>query len=284
MKDDVAAVESTESEDRASKDSVTGVRKTERPHDPDSPTEEIELESVDLSIASLPVAKPAEEPRKKSSQPPPLPAEALRLRRPSPIPPAADLKARLKAPTPLPHRSTPPPLPAVGDPARRALRPAAPSGEHSPIETLQVELEKLTKRMRERDAYLGELEAVYAQRADVLLALENQIETQKAELAARDARIAQLEAALAARIAMAKPAPAPDDLTRIKGIGPRYAQMLHELGVRSFAAIAAWTQDDCAHFARQLKVKQGRVERDRWVEQARALCEPGAIATNEPDL
>jgi predicted flap endonuclease-1-like 5' DNA nuclease len=282
MKDDVATVESTESEDRASKDSVTGVRKTERPHhDPDSPTEEIELESVDLSIASLPVAKPAEEPRRKSSQPPPLPAEALRLRPPSPIPPSADLKARLKPPTPLAQRATP--MPPIGDP-RRAFRPAAASGEHPEVDALQLELEKLTKRMRERDAYLGELEAVYAQRAETLLALEQQIETQKVELAKRDARIAQLEAALAARAAMAKPAVIPDDLTRIRGIGPRYAQMLHELGVRSFAAIAAWTQDDCAHFAGQLKMKPGRVERDRWVEQARALCEPGAKATNEPDL
>jgi predicted flap endonuclease-1-like 5' DNA nuclease len=282
MKDDVASVESTESEDRASKDSVTGVRKTERPHDPDGPTEEIDLESVDLSIASLPVATPVEEPRKKSSQPPPLPAEALRMRRPSPIPPSADLKARLKPPTPLAQRATP--VPVVGDATRRALRPAAPSGEPTQLETLQAELEKLTKRMRERDAYLGELEAVYAQRAETLLALEERIEAQKAEIEARDARIAQLEAALAARSALAKAAAPADDLTRIKGIGPRYAQMLQELGVRSFAAIAAWSQDDCAHFARQLKVKQGRIERDRWVEQARALCDPGAKASNEPDL
>lgn len=254
---------------------------TEAAHDPDGPTEEIDLESVDLSIASLPVIADTDEAtRRKSSTPPPLPAEALRLRA-TPIPPAADLKARLRPPTPLAQRATP--VPAAGDPARRLLRPAALSGE--PVEALQAEVERLTKRLNERDAYLGELERVYAQRADLLLAAEKQVETLRAELEARNARIAQLEATLAARSPLSKRGSAPDDLTRIRGIGPRYAHQLQELGVQTFAAIAAWSADECAHFARQLKVNPGRVERDRWVEQARSLCEAEPNAKpSEPDL
>lgn len=251
---------------------------TEAAHDPDGPTEEIDLESVDLSIASLPVIADTDEAtRRKSSTPPPLPAEALRLRA-TPIPPAADLKARLRPPTPLAQRATP-----VPDPARRLLRPAALSGEQ--VEALQAEVERLTKRLNERDAYLGELERVYAQRADLLLAVEKQVETLRAELESRNARVAQLEATLAARSPSSKHGATPDDLTRIRGIGPRYARQLQELGVHTFAAIAAWNADECAHFARQLKVNPGRVERDRWVDQARSLCEgdPDAKA-NEPEL
>ena len=255
---------------------------TEAAHNPDGPTEEIDLESVDLSIASLPVIADTDEAtRRKSSTPPPLPAEALRLRA-TPIPPAADLKARLRPPTPLAQRTTPVP-PAAGDPARRLLRPAALSGEQ--IEALQAEVERLTKRLNERDAYLGELERVYAQRAEALLAAEKQVETLGAELEARNARVAQLEAMLAARSPSSKQGTAPDDLTRIRGIGPRYARQLQELGVSSFAAIATWSADECAHFARQLKVNPGRVERDRWVEQARSLCEAEPTAkASEPDL
>lgn len=250
----------------------------EAAHDPDGPTEEIELESVDLSIASIPtLSEPDEATRRKSSTPPPLPAEALRLRQ-TPIPHAADLKARLKPPTPLAQRATP--VPAAGT---RPLRTAALSGEQ--FETLQAEIERLTKRLSERDAYLGELEVVYAQRAEALLAAEKQLEALQSELEARNARIAQLEAALAARSSLSKNGTAPDDLTRIRGIGPRYARQLQELGVRTFATIAAWTADECAHFARQLKVNPGRVERDRWVEQARALSdEAPSPKSNEPDL
>ncbi|WP_379551433.1 helix-hairpin-helix domain-containing protein [Qipengyuania sp. DGS5-3] len=75
------------------------------------------------------------------------------------------------------------------------------------------------------------------------------------------------------------PAPAPaqvaagsDDLTRIKGVGPKLAKMLSELGVTSFAQIAAWDAAEIARLDAQLGRFQGRIERDNWTTQAKFLA------------
>jgi predicted flap endonuclease-1-like 5' DNA nuclease len=75
------------------------------------------------------------------------------------------------------------------------------------------------------------------------------------------------------------PAPAPaaapetaDDLTRIKGLGPKLAALLGELGVTSFAQIAAWDDDAIARIDAQLGRFAGRITRDQWVAQARLLA------------
>ncbi|WP_086616803.1 hypothetical protein [Erythrobacter tepidarius] len=71
------------------------------------------------------------------------------------------------------------------------------------------------------------------------------------------------------------PAPAPaaaDDLGRIKGIGPKLVALLGELGVTSYAQIAAWTDADVARIDAQLGRFAGRITRDRWIEQARLLA------------
>ena len=83
--------------------------------------------------------------------------------------------------------------------------------------------------------------------------------------------------------APASPAPAPpsapatpiagtDDLTRIKGLGPKIAALLGELGVTSFAQIAEWTDTDVERIDAQLGRFQGRITRDQWVAQAKLLA------------
>lgn len=71
------------------------------------------------------------------------------------------------------------------------------------------------------------------------------------------------------------PAPAAagtDDLTRIKGLGPKIAALLGELGVTSFAQIAEWTDTDVERIDAQLGRFQGRITRDQWVAQAKLLA------------
>jgi predicted flap endonuclease-1-like 5' DNA nuclease len=243
--------------------------------DGDSPTEEIEIEVAEAEISAA-AQQPSPEtpietsqaPQRKTSVPPPPPAEALRVRS-STIPAAADLKARLRAPAPLGLRAA---LFSSGRTFGSAHPEAGTSSATAQTEALAAELERLSKRMRERDAYLAELEAVYSQRSEALLAAEAKLEAQAAELAARAARIAVLEQALRDRWPQPSAASeAADDLTRIRGVGPHYARLLQELGSGSFAAIAAWTSADCAQIGHHLKVNPGRIERDRWVEQARIL-------------
>ena len=71
-----------------------------------------------------------------------------------------------------------------------------------------------------------------------------------------------------------KPAPkaeaGADDLKKLSGVGPALEKKLHENGVTSFAQIAAWGPEDIADMDDKLSFK-GRIERDGWVEQAKAF-------------
>lgn len=70
------------------------------------------------------------------------------------------------------------------------------------------------------------------------------------------------------------PAPAPttaDDLARIKGVGPKLVALLGELGVTTYAQIAAWSDADIERIDAQLGRFAGRITRDQWIEQAKLL-------------
>jgi len=66
----------------------------------------------------------------------------------------------------------------------------------------------------------------------------------------------------------------PDDLKKIKGVGPKLEGVLNELGVWHFWQIARWTATEVAWVDTRLKFK-GRIERDDWVDQAKILAEGG---------
>ena len=63
-----------------------------------------------------------------------------------------------------------------------------------------------------------------------------------------------------------------DDLTRIKGLGPKLAALLNELGITTYSQIAAWDDPEIDRVDAQLGKFQGRIRRDAWVEQARLLA------------
>ncbi len=85
---------------------------------------------------------------------------------------------------------------------------------------------------------------------------------------------AAAEIAIVEEIVPAAPAvviaPAPDDLTRLVGLGPRSAAALAARGVTRFAELAAWTAEEMAAFDAETNLK-GRSRRDAWVAQAKAL-------------
>jgi predicted flap endonuclease-1-like 5' DNA nuclease len=64
---------------------------------------------------------------------------------------------------------------------------------------------------------------------------------------------------------------APDDLKLIVGVGPVLERMLHQLGVTTFRQIANWTERDIDEIDAKLPEFPGRIRRDTWVTQARAL-------------
>lgn len=65
-----------------------------------------------------------------------------------------------------------------------------------------------------------------------------------------------------------------DDLKRISGIGPKLEQVLNGRGVKRFADIAAWSDADIERIDAELGF-DGRIRRDDWVGQAKALLPKG---------
>ena len=70
--------------------------------------------------------------------------------------------------------------------------------------------------------------------------------------------------------ALTEPDGTPDDLREIRGIGPALQRLLNAHGVFHYGQIAAWGDAEIAIVASLLRFP-GRIERDDWVGQARAL-------------
>jgi predicted flap endonuclease-1-like 5' DNA nuclease len=70
--------------------------------------------------------------------------------------------------------------------------------------------------------------------------------------------------------AISKSETSQDDLTRINGIGKVLKGKLNDLGIYTFKQISELTHADIDRVNEQLSFK-GRIEREKWVEQARAL-------------
>ncbi|MCD2181476.1 NADH-quinone oxidoreductase subunit E [Rhizobium sp. GN54] len=66
----------------------------------------------------------------------------------------------------------------------------------------------------------------------------------------------------------------PDDLKLISGVGPKIEGILHELGIFTFAQVAGWKKAEREWVDGYLNFK-GRIERDDWVKQAKALAKGG---------
>ena len=61
-----------------------------------------------------------------------------------------------------------------------------------------------------------------------------------------------------------------DDISLIAGIGPKIYAALTDMGITTFAHVAAWTPEDVTRIEADIKQK-GRVAREEWIEQAKEL-------------
>ena len=66
--------------------------------------------------------------------------------------------------------------------------------------------------------------------------------------------------------------PAGDDLSKIKGLGPKLQMLLPTLGLSTYAQIAALIEADLVDLDAKLGPFAGRPARDGWVEQAKYLA------------
>lgn len=74
----------------------------------------------------------------------------------------------------------------------------------------------------------------------------------------------------------ASPAPAAeaaaDDLSKLKGVGPKFVARLNELGITRYDQLAGLNANEVAHLDERMGPFQGRLARDRIIEQADLLA------------
>lgn len=66
--------------------------------------------------------------------------------------------------------------------------------------------------------------------------------------------------------------PVADDFQRLKGVGPKFAQMLQARGFFRFAQLASLTSEELMRLDPHLGPFRGRITRDRIIEQAAYLA------------
>ena len=71
---------------------------------------------------------------------------------------------------------------------------------------------------------------------------------------------------------LSAPRGAPDDFTKLTGVGPQLEKKLNDAGIYHYWQLAAMRSEDVAKLDADLKLN-GRIGRDRWIEQARTLIE-----------
>ena len=78
----------------------------------------------------------------------------------------------------------------------------------------------------------------------------------------------------------------PDDLKKIKGVGPKFEGDLNSKGIYYWRQIAAWKAADIEMVEKLIDSIPGRIERDEWVKQAGNLAKGGApkAMKKKPDV
>lgn len=98
------------------------------------------------------------------------------------------------------------------------------------------------------------------------------VEEALAEPVAADAPLDADAPAVVAFELLTAPRGAPDDLMKLSGMGPELVQKLNDGGLFHFWQVAAMTPADISKVDHDMKLA-GRIERDGWVAQARALAD-----------
>ncbi len=214
---------------------------------------------------------------------PPPPVAAPSLASPLPPPPSmaapptiSPVSGRFNSAAPMaPPRPSGSMAPRPSTPARLSGPPAP--AERNPLAELQELLDSAKRAVLakeaevhvivvQRDARIAELEAARAE----LAARDFKIKELEVSVLANETKIRELEKELGAARAMA--GEKADDLKLIKGIGPAFERELRKLGIQSFAQIAAWTTSDIEQIAPKIKAKPDRIRRDEWIARATELA------------
>lgn len=168
---------------------------------------------------------------------------------------------------------------APGSPAPAAAGAAAPADMPAKLAALKARAaqtrERLAALRAEQDVWAQQESAAAGRGGDrrALARARKKLERVESEIMKTSSAHAALahQAAFLEK-ALAMPAGAGDDLTRIRGIKEATARQLQEHGLRSYRQLASWTGEDLDAVGALLGIRN-RPRREHWVEQARRLLE-----------
>lgn len=176
-------------------------------------------------------------------------------------------RVRVEAPPPAP------PAAPAGAPAAPAPAPTTPGRKREVSEEAAPALKgpKGSKKVSEGKAEAERAQTNAAAKAD---GKPNKAMRETATGAESPAGKVDGGASAAPAALFARPEGEPDDLKMISGVGPVLEAKLHAAGVTKWAQIAAFKKADIAKLEDGMGFK-GRVERDDWLKQAKALAKGG---------
>jgi predicted flap endonuclease-1-like 5' DNA nuclease len=146
---------------------------------------------------------------------------------------------RTVGPPPPPVQESRPPLPA-------STSDAIAEEQSRLVRGLEAEAAGLRQRLDAANAEISHARAEAARYRDLMVEVENNAPPPLLEHA-------------------------PDDLKLIVGIGPVLERMLHKMGISTYRQIARWSEREIDEIDAKLPEFPGRIRRDAWVTQARAL-------------
>jgi predicted flap endonuclease-1-like 5' DNA nuclease len=194
--------------------------------------------------------------------------QARRREAPTAVPAALARPPVATAPVEAPHdRAGEAP---VTEPASPSPPPAPLSDERAVAERARIirsyegETAFLRRELTGRDATIEQL----AELADERRRLFDELAAARTDTARYRQLVIDLENNAAPQFFGAG---APDDLKLIVGVGPVLERMLQMMGVTTYRQIARWSERDIDEFDAKLHEFPGRIRRDAWVTQARAL-------------
>jgi len=162
----------------------------------------------------------------------------------------------------------------------RAKSNSSDNSDSGEVALLQEEVHKLEQMVRDRTEQLNKMqwqqnmtertEAANMDSDNKMLIVLNQQLTDARE---SNNRLVIQVRELEARLAETSSATLADDLTAIKGIGPKVAAQLVDLGIASFLQLAEIEDEDLADESHALHGFRKRIEKDGWIVQAREMAQ-----------
>ncbi len=145
----------------------------------------------------------------------------------------------------------------------------------SEIEALRAKLKKQTHAQKKTSRELQSLKKQIAKTEACVCAKKKNKKAKKQKVARSESVVSTASEPISLTNTISSPLNgSADDLKWISGVGPKLEETLNGLGIYHFDQVAAWTKQEIDWVDDYLKFS-GRIERDNWIEQAKALAKGG---------